>query len=103
MSLIRYIRARLESLLVGDSEFVDRAFREILGRDADHGGLEFYRGVLRQGVGRTSVLLDIMRSEEFRRTLVPAVTTSFGSSGRTVGRYPCLHVSTMLQDGRTVC
>ena len=75
MSLIRYLRSRLESLLVGDSEFVDRAFREILGRDADHGGLEFYRGVLRQGVGRTSVLLDIMRSEEFRRTLVPAVTT----------------------------
>ena len=71
MSLIRYVRARLESLLVGDTEFVDRAFREILGRDADQGGLEFYRSVLRQGRGRTSVLLDIMRSEEFRQTLVP--------------------------------
>ena len=69
MSLIRYVRARLESLLVGDTEFVDRAFREILGRDADQGGLEFYRRVLRQGRGRTSVLLDIMRSDEFRNTL----------------------------------
>lgn len=71
MSLIRYVRARLESLLVGDTAFVDRAFREILGRDADQGGLEFYRGVLRQGRGRTSVLLEIMRSEEFRNTLAP--------------------------------
>lgn len=71
MSLIRYVQARLESLLVGDTEFVDRAFREILGRDADQGGLEFYRGLLRQGRGRTSVLLDIMRSEEFRQTLGP--------------------------------
>jgi len=71
VSLIRYVRARLESLLVSDSEFVDGAFRQILGRDADQGGLEFYRGVLRQGRGRTSVLLEIMRSEEFRNTLAP--------------------------------
>lgn len=71
MTLIRYVRARLESLLIGDTEFVDRAFREILGRDADQGGLEFYRGLLRQGRGRTSVLLEIMRSEEFRHTLAP--------------------------------
>jgi hypothetical protein len=71
VSLIRYVRARLESLLVSDDAFVDRAFREILGRDADQGGLEFYRRVLRQGRGRTSVLLEIMRSEEFRNTLAP--------------------------------
>ena len=69
MSLLKYLKARLEPIFRSDSEFVDTAFRDILGRDADQGGLEFYRGVLRQGVSRTAVMLDIMRSEEFRRTL----------------------------------
>lgn len=71
MSLFTYLKARLEPILRSDTAFVDQAFRDILGRDADQGGLEFYRGVLRQGVSRTAVLLDIMRSEEFRRTLIP--------------------------------
>ena len=75
--MFKYLRARLEPLWLSDSDFIDKAFRDILGRDADHGGLEFYRGVLRQGVPRTAVLLDIMRSEEFRRSLTPS---SHGSS-----------------------
>ncbi|HET7696760.1 MAG TPA: DUF4214 domain-containing protein, partial [Vicinamibacterales bacterium] len=69
--LLRYLKARLGPILQSDSAFVDAAFRDILGRDADQGGLQFYRGVLRQGVSRTAVMLDIMRSEEFRRTLAP--------------------------------
>ena len=76
MNLLKYLRARLEPLFLSDSEFVDNAFRDILGRDADQGGLEFYRGVLRQGVRRTAVLLDIMRSEEFRRTLTSSAPSS---------------------------
>ena len=72
MSLLKYLKARFEPLLLSDSDFVDAAFRDILGREADQGGLEFYRGVLRQGQRRTAVLLDIMRSEEFRRSLAPA-------------------------------
>lgn len=71
MRLIKYLKARLEPILVSDREFVDAAFRDILGRDADQGGLDFYRGVLRSGVRRTAVLLDIMRSPEFRRSLAP--------------------------------
>ena len=47
MSLLKYLKARLEPIFRSDSEFVDTAFRDILGRDADQGGLEFYRGVLR--------------------------------------------------------
>lgn len=66
---LRYLKARFGPVLQSDSAFVDAAFRDILGRDADQGGLEFYRGVLRQGVSRTAVMLDIMRSDEFRRTL----------------------------------
>jgi hypothetical protein len=76
MSLLKYLKARLEPLLLSDTAFVDNAFRDILGRDADKGGLDFYRGVLRQGVGRTAVLIDIMRSEEFRRTLTAGVSSS---------------------------
>src|SRR5688500_8808114 len=75
-SWLKRLKARLEPILLSDSEFVDNAFRDILGRDADQGGLEFYRGVLRQGVRRNAVLLDIMRSEEFRRTLTSSTPST---------------------------
>lgn len=76
MRLLKYLKARLEPILVGDREFVDAAFRDILGREADQGGLDFYRGVLRSGVRRTAVLLDIMRSPEFQRSLAPPAPSS---------------------------
>lgn len=72
MSVFKRLRARLDPILLSDDAFIDHAFREILGRDADRGGLDFYRGVLKQGVRRNAVFLDIMRSDEFRRTLAPA-------------------------------
>jgi len=72
VSLFQRLKARLDPILLSDADFVDLAFREILGRDADQGGLEFYRGLLRQGVRRHAVFLDIMRSEEFKRSLAPA-------------------------------
>lgn len=76
MRLLKYLKARLEPILVSDREFVDAAFRDILGREADQGGLDFYRGVLRSGVRRTAVLLDIMRSPEFQRSLAPPAPSS---------------------------
>jgi hypothetical protein len=76
LSLLKYLKARLGPIFISDSEFVDKAFRDILGRDADQGGLEFYRGVLRQGLSRTAVLLDIMRSDEFRRTLTSSAPST---------------------------
>jgi len=72
VSLFQRLKSRLDPILLSDADFVDLAFREILGRDADQGGLEFYRGLLRQGVRRHAVFLDIMRSDEFKRTLAPA-------------------------------
>src|SRR5688572_1168032 len=62
--LLRYWKARLSLALQSDSDFVEAAYREILGRNADLDGLNHYRHVLRSGVGRTAVLLDMMRSEE---------------------------------------
>ena len=76
MRLIQYLKARLDPILTSDREFVDAAFRDILGREADQGGLDFYVGVLRSGVRRTAVLLDIMRSPEFQRSLAPHAPSS---------------------------
>jgi len=61
---LKRLQARLELALAGDRAFIERAFREILGRDPDLDGLNHYRRVLGDGVGRTAVLLDILRSEE---------------------------------------
>ena len=76
MRLLAYLKARFGPILQSDSAFVDQAFRDILDRAADQGGLDFYRGVLRSGVSRTAVLLDIMRSAEFRATLTPAAPSA---------------------------
>jgi hypothetical protein len=76
VSFFKRLKARLDPIFLSDTDFIDTAFREVLGREADQGGLEFYRGVLRKGVRRNAVFLDIMRSEEFRRTLGPAAQSS---------------------------
>ena len=54
-----------------DAVFVEKAFREILGRPVDPDGLMHYSRVLGEGLGRTAVLLEIMRSEEFTSKLIP--------------------------------
>lgn len=69
MRLLKRLQARFGPALQSDTAFIEAAFREILGREPDLGGLNHYRRVLREGVGRTSVLLSIMRSEEFTSRL----------------------------------
>jgi len=71
MPLLKYLRSRFEPLFLSDTAFVEQAFRQILNRGADPGGLEHYRKALAQGVPRTSVLIAIMHSEEFQRYLAP--------------------------------
>lgn len=70
--LLRRLRARLEPALLSDEAFIEAAYVEILGRPADQDGVNHYRALLRQGLGRTAVLLSLMRSDEFRKTLTPA-------------------------------
>lgn len=72
MSLLARLKARLEPVFLSDSAYVDHTFRVILGREADRGGLEFYTGLLRQGVSRTAIFLYISQSDEFRRSLAPS-------------------------------
>ena len=71
--LLKRLKARWVPALQSDSAFIEAAFREILGRHADLDGLTHYRRVLRDGLGRTAVLLDIMRSDEFRAKLQPVI------------------------------
>jgi SAM-dependent methyltransferase len=73
--LFKRLKARWGPAFQSDTAFIEAAFREILGRNADLDGLTHYRQVLQQGLGRTAVLLDIMRSEEFRAKLQP-ITSS---------------------------
>lgn len=72
MSLLARLKSRLEPILLSDAAFVDHAFRVILGRDADRGGLDFYTGLLRQGVSRSAIFLYLTQSDELRRSLAPS-------------------------------
>jgi hypothetical protein len=72
--LLRRLIARLTPVFESDTAFIEHAYREVLGRDADLDGLNHYRRVLRGGVGRTAVILDLVRSAEFRSTLQKPVS-----------------------------
>jgi hypothetical protein len=76
--LLKRLKARWGPALQNDTDFVEAAYREILGRHADLDGLTHYRRLLRDGLGRTAVLLELMRSEEFTSKLTkpaPSLTS----------------------------
>jgi hypothetical protein len=66
---LRRIRSRFGPALQSDTAFIEAAYMEILGRPADQDGLDHYKRLLHEGLGRTAVLLSLMRSEEFTRRL----------------------------------
>ena len=70
-SWLERLRAARDALGETDEAFVERAFHDILGRPADQGGLDHYTAVLRRGLSRTSVLLELANSGEFRGRLAP--------------------------------
>ena len=69
MGLLKRLKGRLDLALASDTAFIETAYYEILGRRPDLDGLNHYRRVLRDGLGRTAMLLEILRSEEFRSKL----------------------------------
>jgi hypothetical protein len=71
---IRRVASRLEPVLQSDTAFIEAAYLEILGRPADQDGLDHYRRLLAQGLGRTAVLLSLMRSSEFQDSLARKTT-----------------------------
>lgn len=71
---LRRLAGRLELALTSDRAFLERAYREILGREIDQDGYDYYSKVLREGHSRTAVLLGLVRSDEFTSRLAPAAT-----------------------------
>jgi hypothetical protein len=69
--LLARIDGRWGLSLASDRAFVERAYRDVLQREADQDGLRFYLGLLREGHGRMAVLLSLARSEEFASRLAP--------------------------------
>src|SRR5262245_41411113 len=65
MGLLKRLKNRLDLALSSDTAFIEKAYYEILGRRPDVDGLNHYRHVLEDGMGRTGVLLEIIHSEEF--------------------------------------
>jgi len=57
---------------VGDAEWVDRVYRDLLGRPADAGGLDFWVGRLDGGASRASVARQIARSDDHLGRVVDA-------------------------------
>ena len=50
-----------------DADFLDGAYRALLGREADLDGKAYYLGLLGQGIARESVLEALRSSDEHRR------------------------------------
>jgi SAM-dependent methyltransferase len=71
MRIVRRLASRLRPILQSDTAFIEEAYREILGREVDRDGLDHYKRVLRDGLSRSTVLLDLMRSEESISKLRP--------------------------------
>jgi hypothetical protein len=69
MSFFKRLKARLEPILLSDAAFIEKAYRDILGREPDAEGVAFYRRVLREGVSRTAVLVSLMKSDEYTSKL----------------------------------
>jgi SAM-dependent methyltransferase len=66
---LRRLAARLEPILLSDDAFIEQAYRQVLGRVPDEGGMTHYRSVLRGGLSRTAVILEMVHSEEFTSKL----------------------------------
>ncbi|MEH2001636.1 MAG: DUF4214 domain-containing protein [Nostoc sp.] len=48
-----------------DQSFLEHAYKEILGRDIDPGGLNHYTNLLNSAYSRTDVLISLVKSDEF--------------------------------------
>lgn len=55
---------------LSDSEFLDDVYRELLARGVDVMGRDHYLAYLRQGNSRLSLVLSIVRSEEFTNKVI---------------------------------
>jgi hypothetical protein len=73
--LLRRLSSRFGPALQSDAAFIEKAYRQILNRPPDQEGLNYYRALLRDGFGRTDVLLSLFKSDEFINQLRPIVAS----------------------------
>ena len=85
--VLKRLKARWGPSLQSDTAFVEAAYLEILGRPADQDGLDHYCRLLGDGLGRTAVLLSLMRSDEFTRKLTRTTTTLPSLRAKRPDRY----------------
>ena len=76
MGLLKRLKGRLDLALASDTAFIETAYYEILGRRPDLDGLNYYRRALRDGLGRTAMLVEIIRSEESRSKLAQSAAAA---------------------------
>lgn len=60
---------------LGDDEFVSLVYRNVLDREAEPGGYEFWTGMLANGTTRGWMMVGFSESSEFKAKTVPTVGT----------------------------
>ncbi len=79
--------------IIDDEQFVQEAYRRILGREADVSGFVNYLELLRRHVPRRTVVLQLVNSDEARRRGVRfvGIPGSVSATGRRVAFAPLRH------------
>jgi hypothetical protein len=67
------------------ADFLDRQYRDFLGRGIDAGGTTYWGQRLAQGVAGTTVIRSLLGSPEFARAVAPVVRVNFGLYGTYPG------------------
>ena len=86
-SFVRRWRDRLGPALLSDEEFVEMAYRKVLGRSPDRAGLAHYRSALRNGLGRADLLIALVHSDEYTARLTAAARAQAGPRALRPERY----------------
>lgn len=73
--------------LTPNQQLVDRAYRTLLGRAAEFGGLVYWSGLLEQGLGRDQIARALVQSPEYFITnvIVPAYHDYLGRDPDAAG------------------
>ncbi len=71
-----------------DRDFIDIVYRQVLGRPADRGGLQYWESKMAAGMSRGQIMVYFSESEEYVRASGPAITGKCWN-GTVVESYRC--------------
>jgi SAM-dependent methyltransferase len=101
-NLKKKIRSRAPFLKMSDRDFLERVYREILGREIDADGLARYTRMLREGHDRWGVILLLIRSEEFKDKTVRERTERSSDQAFLERLYPIFYGREIDAEGRRI-